>query len=226
MTLPKPTIVLFDLDGTTVRHINPKLLKLLDKTDDIFFKASKFFHRKQNFPYNDDAPQKEPPLLVHRMLHRMRRKPVEQIVQPYPGLFTLLNVLKDAGIEMGIVSNGMGKGYGYDILHKFHLEPYFTSKTFREHIARAKPYPDSILRGLSRFNREITDQDVVWYIGDRRKDVKAALAADKISPAKIIPFSYGIQAAIAILEKNIGPDHIIVNYHDFAAKIFPLLKQA
>lgn len=226
MTLQKPTLVLFDMDGTTVRHVNPRLLGTLEKLDDAAYGVSRFFHRKDHFPYPEETPSEEPSLIVHRMIHRFRRKPVEQIVQPCPGIFTLLNVLRDALIPVGIVSNGLGKGYGFDILKKFDLDHYYISKTFREHIARSKPHPDPILRGLARFGRGITEDDVVWYIGDRRKDIIAALAANELSQARVMPFSYGIHAALTILEKNIGPDHIIVNYHDFAAKIYPLLKKA
>lgn len=225
MTLKRPTIVLFDMDGTTVRHVNPKMLGVLEKIDDAIYSITRFAHKKDQFEYDTDPPE-EPRLSVHRMLHRIRRRPVEQIVKPCPGIFSLLNLLRDSGISIGIVSNGLGKGYGFDILKKFDLEKYYHSKTFREHITHSKPHPEPILRGLSRFDRPITENDVVWYIGDRHKDVIAALEANKLSPAEIIPFSYGIHAALAILEKHISPDHIIVNYYDFAAKIYPLLKQA
>jgi len=225
MTLQRPTIVLFDMDGTTVRHVNPKMLGALEKIDDVLYTLTRFAHKNDQFEYDTDPPT-EPRLIVHRMLHRFRRRPVEQIVQPCPGIFSLLNLLRDTNIPIGIASNGLGKGYGFDILQKFGLEPYFQSKTFREHITYSKPHPEPILRALARFERPVTEQDVVWYIGDRHKDIIAALGADKISPATIIPFSYGIKAALAVLEKHLTPDHIIVNYYDFTAKIYPLLKQS
>lgn len=224
MTLKKPTIVLFDMDGTTVRHANPKILGALERIDDILYAVTRFIHKNDDARHVPEPPTKQR-LIVHRMLHRFRRRPVEQIVKPCAGIIGLLNLLRDSGIPVGIVSNGLGKGYGFDILRKFDLEKYYRSKTFREHITHSKPHPEPILRALARFDRPVTQNDVVWYIGDRRKDVIAALAADKISPATIIPFSYGIQAAIGVLEKHIGPDHIIVNYYDFTAKIYPLLKK-
>jgi phosphoglycolate phosphatase len=70
----------------------------------------------------------------------------------------------------------------------------------------------------------LRDDDVVWYIGDRHKDVIAALAANEAVNAKVIPFAYGLKAAVAILEKGLAPDHIIMNYTDFAARIYPVLK--
>jgi phosphoglycolate phosphatase len=221
----KPSIVLFDMDGTTVRHINPKTLGMLEFLDDAAFKTSLWFNR--NKPKPDFTPdlEKRPRLLVHRALHKIRRKPIDQIVQPCPGIYTVLNLLKDAGIPMGIVSNGLGKGYGHDILEKFQLAHFFRAKIFREDIQRSKPDPDGLLRALNKLNVPVTDQDVIWYIGDRHKDVVAALAADDALPAKVIPYAYGIKASIAILEKGQSPDQIIMNYPDFAAKIFPMLSQ-
>jgi phosphoglycolate phosphatase len=223
MKQERPSIVLFDMDGTTVRHINPRILGTLEKIDDAMFKVSRWFHR--NKPQPDFTPdmEKKPRLLVHRALHKFRRRPIDQIVQPCPGIYTILNLFKDAGIPMGIVSNGLGKGYGHDILEKFALAEFFQSQVFREDIQRSKPDPDPLLRALKKLNRVIGENDVIWYIGDRHKDVAAALAADEKLPAKVIPFAYGLHASMAILEKGQSPDQIIMNYTDFAAKIFPLM---
>lgn len=222
--MKKPTIVLFDMDGTTVRHINPRILGLLERIDDVIFNTTAWFYREKPHPNFELDKTKKPRLLVHRALHSIRRKPVEQIVQPCPGIYTLLELLKSSNIPMGIVSNGLGQGYGHDILIKFDLDQYFSTQIFREDIARSKPHPDPILRALERMNIALKPDDVVWYIGDRHKDVLAAIAADKILPADIIPFAYGIKAAVSILEKGVSPEQIIMNYTDFTSRIYPLLK--
>lgn len=224
MTLPAPTIVLFDMDGTTVRHVHPRMLGALERLDDAIYKTSRWIRRARHEAPITERAGKPPRLIVHRMLHRMRRKPVEQIVQPCPGIFSLLNILKDHAIPMGIVSNGLGKGYGHDILAKFKLDAYFTSQTFREDITHSKPHPEPIIRALGKIKETITGDDVVWYIGDRHKDVVAALAAQKELPAKIIPFAYGLKASVAVLEQGLSPDHIIMNYAEFTQRIKPLFE--
>lgn len=226
MTLETPTIVIFDMDGTTVRHVNPRLLGMLEWLDDLSFKIGSFFFNRD---YSDaqlkDKTGSTPSLLVHRAIHTFRRRPVEQIVQPCPGIYTMLNTLKSAGIPIGIVSNGLGRGYGHDILEKFHLADYFTIKIFREDIKNSKPHPEPILRALKSIKEPLGPHDIVWYIGDRHKDVLAAIAAqDHVKPATVIPFAYGLNASVAILEKNIGPDHIIMNYHDFVLRLRERLK--
>jgi phosphoglycolate phosphatase len=221
-TLKKPTIVLFDMDGTTVRHVNPLFLSILEALDNVIYAISRMlFHRRQIVDMSTD-PAVPRGLLVHRALHKMRRKPVDQIVQPCPGIFLLLNLFKDNNIPMGVVSNSLGKGYGHDILKKFKLAPYYDAKIFREDIHRSKPHPDPILRGLRAIKEEPSATDVIWYIGDRHKDIVAAIEANKLMDCEIVPFSYGLNAAIAVLKHNIGNDHIIMNYPDFYSSIKPL----
>ena len=231
MTLPAPTIVLFDMDGTTVRHINPRLLGLLEVLDDLSFKIGKLFTRAKNdAAYSPDhEPKRSKSLLVHRALHKVRRKPVEQIVQPCPGIYALLDLVAEHELPVGIVSNGLGKGYGHDILVKFGLDKYFKTAIFREDFSKSKPHPDPLLRALKDLKPTITEDDVVWYIGDRHKDIIAALAVEEHLPATVVPFAYGLNAAMAVLEKGIehklGPDNIIMNYHDFAVRTREILEQ-
>ncbi len=224
MKLKKPTIVLFDMDGTTVRHINPRLLGVLELIDDGMFKAAEWFYRKKPHPDFTLDKIKKPRLLVHRALHSMRRKDVAQIVQPCHGIYTLLGLFRDEHIPMGIVSNGLGKGYGHDILTKFNLSDFFKAQIFREDIQWSKPHPDPLIRALKQIKDPIDENDIIWYIGDRHKDVLAAIAANEILPAQVIPFIYGLKASVSILEKGIGPDNVIVNYTDFAGRIYPVLK--
>ena len=226
MTLLKPSIVPFDMDGTTVRHVNPRVLGVLEFLDDQIFRASQIFQGKKIDHHVVDELKKQPRLLVHRALHKFRRKPVEQIVQPCPGVQTLLNALREANIPIGIVSNGLGKGYGHDVLNTFQLSDYFTAKIFKEDVQRSKPHPDPLLRALRAIKDPLDEADVIWYIGDRHKDVIAALAADDVLPAKVIPLAYGINASMAILEKGLNPEQIIVNYADFTSKISALLNNS
>ena len=225
MSLQKPTIVLFDMDGTTVRHVNPFFLTILEVLDDFLYGLSRLFSRQKKIEDFSDNPAVPRGLLVHRALHKIRRKPVEQIVQPCPGIFLLLNLFRENNIPLGIVSNSLGAGYGDDILKTFNLTPYFKTQIFREDIQKSKPHPDPILRALRAVKEEPDADDVVWYIGDRRKDILAAIAADKLSSCKIAPFSYGLNAAIAILKNNIGTENIIVSYPDFFTRIKPLFNK-
>ena len=224
MTLTKPTIVLFDMDGTTVRHIHPRLLHILERLDDASHKAAKYFskvfhHRIDVFPLVEFRNGKRPKLLVHRALHKIRRKDVEEIVEPCPGIYAVLDFLKEKNIPIGLVSNGLGKGYGHEILQKFDLEQYFSVTIFREDITRSKPFPDPILQAARKLPRAPESGDVIWYVGDRHKDILAALAARDYLPCPVQPLAYGLNASIAVLEHNVGVDHIIMSYADLETRL-------
>jgi len=224
LKIERPTIVLFDMDGTTVRHVNPIFLSILEAIDNVLYAISRFIRRRKEITDLSENPAVPRGLLVHRALHKIRRKPVDQIVQPCPGIYLVLNLLKKHNIPMGVVSNSLGKGYGHDILNSFRLSDYYSAQIFREDIQRSKPHPDPILRALRAIKEEPSADDVIWYIGDRHKDVVATIEADKLMDCKIIPFAYGLDAAIAILKHNIGNDHIIMNYVDFFEDIKPMIE--
>jgi len=222
MTLQRPTIVLFDMDGTTVRHVNPVFLKILERLDNILYFFSRLISRKKEIKDLSLDPVVPRGLLVHRILHKFRRKDVDQIVQPCPGIFLLLSLFRDNNIPLGIVSNSIGSGYGHEVLDTFKLSQFFPVQVFREDIIKSKPNPDPILRGLRAIKEEPSADDVVWYIGDRHTDMTAALAADKLLPCKILPFSYGLNAAMMLLRRKVPTENIIVSYPDFYQRISEL----
>lgn len=232
MTLPRPTIVIFDMDGTAVRHVNPALLHILEWMDDISFLLVRFFRwllrRRAQGPIlppgEEPKAQRPPRLLVHRALHKFRRKSVEQIVQPCPGLFEVLEFLKMRGIPLALISNGLGSGYGHEIMEKFALEQYFPSSVFREDSPKSKPSPEPLKLALERLNISPKSTDVIWYIGDRHKDVTAALALRNLIPAKVEPIAFGLNAAIAVLEKGVSPDHIIMSFYDMRDRLEDLFQ--
>jgi len=231
MPLKAPTIVIFDMDGTTVRHLNPRLLHILEKLDDTGYACSRFFRWlfRKNHPspiIKSDDPfinRKKPRLLVHRAIHKFRRKDVDQIVEPCPGIYETLDLLKQHNIPTALVSNGLGKGYGHDILKTFDLEKYFEATIFREDITRSKPDPEPLLTALSRMGIETAEKDVIWYIGDRRKDILAALNFDHHVKAKVTPIAYALNAIAAVIEKGLGPEHIMVSYVDMTEELKDLL---
>ena len=224
MSLKKPTIIIFDMDGTTVRHINPRILHILEKIDDVmFFLSETFIGARKNAAINLNKPRKKPRILVHRALHKIRRKQVEQIVEPCPGVRDVLKLIRAYEIPTAIVSNGLGKGYGHDILEKFDLNKFFNAQIFREDFIHSKPHPEPLLNALKQMNITPTEQDVIWVIGDRKKDIKAALKLGDELPCTVEPLSYGIEAAIAVLKYHISADHILTTYHDLELKLVSVL---
>jgi phosphoglycolate phosphatase len=105
------------------------------------------------------------------------------------------------------------------------MKHFFEVTLFREDLRKSKPHPDPILQAIEMMDNNVGPEDVIWYIGDRHKDVRAALAARTHLPCTVQPLAYGLNASIAILEHNVGPDHIIMNYEDFYPKLEALLRK-
>lgn len=220
MPLPRPTIVIFDMDGTLVRHLNPRLLHLLEVADDTTYRLRNFFGKigerlHLTRPLRTRRSTRKPRLIVHRVLHKLRRKPVEQIVEPCPGIIDLLELFQTHQIPVGLISNGLGAGYGHEILEKFELQSLLSTAVFREDTQKSKPDPEPIMTALARIKPNLGAEDVIWYVGDRAKDVAAALSASLRVQARVVPVGYGYHAALALFERDLGPDHLVLSYQDW-----------
>ena len=224
MNIPPPSIVIFDMDGTTVEHLAPWKIGFAEWYDDTTYRISKAFKSGVQALFarktNRTPRNKKNRLLVHRAIHKMRRKEVDQIVQPSSGVEDLLKFLNAKKIPMALVSNGLGKGYGHDILKTFKLTKYFAVTLFREDIQNAKPHPECLLSALDGIGRALRGDDIIWYIGDRHKDITAAMAANDIVEATVIPVAYRPGSAAVEVAKHFPvADHLILSFDDLREQL-------
>jgi len=211
----RPTIVLFDLDGTLVHHVNPRVLQMLEFLDDCSHRGGRLVARFRLARRNLTVSNRSPKLLVHRAIHKVRRKSVEQMLEPCETMRGVLERLSAEGVTLGVVSNGLGRGYGHDVLQTFDLQKYFSAAIFREDVSRGKPWPDSIVAALHGLGRDLRRNDVVWYIGDQSKDIGAALAASQVIGHTIRPIALGARAALGAVESRLSPSQIMWTAADF-----------
>jgi phosphoglycolate phosphatase len=207
--------VLFDLDGTLVHHVNPRVLQMLEFLDDCSHRGGRLVARFRLARRSRVTPQAMPKLLVHKAIHKVRRKSVDQMLEPCETMRRVLERLRLEGVVLGVVSNGLGRGYGHDVLDTFDLKRFFKAAVFREDVARGKPWPDSILAALNGLGRELRHSDVIWYIGDQRKDIAAAQAAALAAGQVIRPFALGARAALGAVEARLAPGQIMWSPADF-----------
>jgi len=216
----RPTIVLFDLDGTLVHHVNPRVLQTLEFLDDFSHRTGRLVARfRLARRQRAAALKKTPRLLVHKAIHKVRRKSVEEMLEPCATMRAVLERLRRNGVTLALVSNGLGRGYGHDVLEAFDLKQYFAACIFREDVARGKPWPDSIVAALKATGRRLRPSDVIWYIGDQRKDIRAAQAATEALGLPIRPIALGARAALAAVEARLSPGQIMLTPADFERSI-------
>jgi len=201
--------VLFDLDGTLVHHVNPRVLQMLEFLDDCSHSGGRLVARFRLARRSRSASQRAPKLLVHKAIHKVRRKSVDQMLMPCETMRHVLDRLRAEGVTLGVVSNGLGRGYGHDVLEAFDLRKYFSAAVFREDVARGKPWPDSVVAALGSIGRDLRRNDVIWYVGDQRKDIGAALAASQVVGQTIRPIALGARAALAAVDARLTPSQIM-----------------
>jgi phosphoglycolate phosphatase len=210
----RPTIVLFDLDGTLVHHVNPRMLQMLEFLDDCSHRGGRLAARFRLMRRKSVA-ESAPKLLVHKAIHKVRRKSVAEMLEPCETMRCVLERLRAEGVVLGVVSNGLGHGYGHDVLDTFNLRQYFSTAIFREDVARGKPWPDSILTAIKSIGRDLRSSDVIWYIGDQRKDIAAAQAASVALGRPVRPYALGARAALGAVEARMSAAQIMWTPSDF-----------
>ncbi|KFC71770.1 phosphoglycolate phosphatase [Devosia sp. LC5] len=147
------------------------------------------------------------------------------MLQPCATMRSVLDLLRANDIPMGMVSNGLGKGYGQDVLDAFDLRKYFATCVFREDVRQGKPSAEPILRALDTIGRPLRSSDVIWYVGDQRKDITSALAAARQTSQAILPIAVGARAALASAENHIPARQVMwsaADLVDAVALAFPV----
>lgn len=210
--------MLFDLDGTLVHHVNPRVLQMLEFLDDCSHRGGRLAARFR-LARRKCVSERAPKLLVHKAIHKVRRKSVKDMLEPCESMRNVLERLRDEGVTLGVVSNGLGRGYGHDVLEAFDLKKYFSTAVFREDVPRGKPWPDSIVTALGRIGRDLRGSDAIWYIGDQRKDIAAAQAASAEMGRLIRPYALGARAALGAVEARLSPSQIMWSASDFERTI-------
>ena len=127
----------------------------------------------------------------------------------YPGVGSLLRMLKGQGVRIGILSDKRAE-FGARELEQSGLAPLVDWADFKTEARPYKPHPGGLRRVLSKLGVEASD---AVYVGDAPQDIRCARNAGAIAAA-------ALWAAIdreALLE--LGPDYALHRPHQVMAAL-------
>lgn len=164
--------ILFDLDGTLIDS-NELIEKSFEHT---FAQFGYSFSREEILQFNGppltETFMKIDPDLADEMLqtyreHNMRHH--DEYVKLFPNVKETLEILKQHGIKMGIVSAKVHQGVRQG-LEVTGIAPYFDTVIGVDDVVNAKPHPEPVLKGMNDLGAE---SETVLMVGDNYHDIEA-----------------------------------------------------
>ncbi|MFM9961165.1 MAG: HAD family hydrolase [Planctomycetaceae bacterium] len=173
--------VAFDLDG------------LMFNTEDIFHEAGVELMRRHGCEMTDELftlimgrrAEEGYPLLVEaaglnvdpmklwRESHDLFLNMLDELIEPMPGLFELLDHIERSGLPKGVATSSDSK-YLRRILTRFELLDRFQMTLTAEDVTNGKPHPEIYLKAAARLG---VDSHEMLVLEDSHNGTKAAAAA-------------------------------------------------
>ena len=173
--------VLFDVDGTLVNSIDGYRLAAERAVQPFGWSVTaEAVSRAMNFgdPFWDLVVPPES-RGDQELIERLRRDTMahwpavlDESVLVYPGIESVLEELRDAGVRLGICT--ASRGESFRPLEKAGLLAHFDEIVTARHVARRKPDPEGILLCMERMG--VLPAETA-YIGDAVADIQASHAA-------------------------------------------------
>ena len=212
MFLPRPGMILIDLDGTLVDSV-PDLAFSVDAMMDELGLPRRGEPAVRNWVGNgverlvqralaNDLDGEADPVLFARALPvfmRIYRENTSQRSRLYPGVREGLDLLQAAGFRLGCVTN-KAEQFTLPLLRDKGILDRFALVVSGDTLERKKPDPAPLLHAAAKLG--VTPGESLM-VGDSRSDVKAARAAGFY----IVCMSYGYNHGADIRDE--GPDAVL-----------------
>ncbi|AEG59473.1 HAD family hydrolase [Desulforamulus ruminis] len=128
----------------------------------------------------------------------------DEMTRMYPGTLEMLEVLKDKGCSMGIVTSKSRAGALRSTSY-LGLDRYMEVIITAEDVTRHKPQPDPVLKALEEMKAQA---QTTAYVGDSPFDILAAKQAEVVS----IGVTWGMAEGKQLARHE--PDHLLEGWED------------
>lgn len=203
------TTVLFDLDGTLI-DTNPLIIKTFQKTLAYFIKDREFSEveimdfigptLKQTF--DGLLPEKTEDMIAY---YRDYNKIIhDEMVVIYPTVYEGLELLKDAGIRLGIVSSKKNDMVRHGLKH-CKIDHFFEMVIGADDVINPKPDKEPLELAFKQMN---VSKDEVIFVGDNYHDIECGKNAGVLTCG----VSWSLRGAYYL--KQFDPDYILEDMKD------------
>jgi len=197
--------VLFDLDGTLIdtmdhilasfRHATATVLGV-SLSDDVLMRNVGVPLKAQMLEFTDDAAVADELLRVYRTFNHACH---DEMAKLYPGTPEVLQIIRDHGVPMGIVTS-KGTPMARRGIELFDLGGYFDVVVTSDDVSKHKPDPYPVRYAAQLLG--IAAEECA-YVGDSPHDIEAGNAAGALT----IAVTWGVADAARLAEA--GPDRMI-----------------
>lgn len=192
--MKKLTTILFDLDGTLI-DTAPDLAKALNQLLANYQRPTLELAKIRPFAssgskgllklgFDIEPDHSDFPRLRQEFLALYDKCITDQTIL-FDGMLDLINTIEALGLLWGVVTN-KPSGFAEKLLQHFELLEYSACCIGGDQVQKPKPAPDSLLLACQKIS---VKPDECIYIGDHKRDIIAAKAANMLTIAALYGYT-------------------------------------
>lgn len=192
-----PDAIIFDLDGTTTKAGILSLVVDFFDAEQGVLRAIKAAHTT----YETLKRAKKATIPLDLKTGAVKRRLVHLCAPPQNDLPHLMSLAQAADIKLGLLSNNSRHAWGDRLMRHVNYSLAFDHTMYSEDVGpHAKPSPRGLLQMIDTLVPQAQTADQVkniWFVGDAKSDMLAAINAMQETPHTITPVALGANSSAA-----------------------------
>ena len=189
-----PDAIIFDLDGTTTKGGLLSLVVDFFNAEQGVLRAIKAAHTT----YETLKRAKKAAIPLDLKTGAVKRGLVHLCAAPQKDLPHLMSLAQAADIKLGLLSNNSRHAWGDRLMRHVNYGLTFDHTMYSEDVgADVKPSPHGLLKMIDTLVSDADEAKNIWFVGDTKSDMLAAINAIKETSHKITPVALGASSSAA-----------------------------